>query len=207
MREGPTGARTEADLLTDREWDCLCYVVERYSSKQIAARLGVAPKTVDSYLDTARVKLGARTRQEAAQMLVARYGAVYPRKGFPGESLPGDGVRETGSDPRFFAQGAGGGRAFGREPGRPHRARDFANGADRGVPGAVSAARSEPGRAVAADQLGADRAATAQPGGRGLRTGALRSGPPEMFYRELLTLAWSLIDGAKPSRETEAAMD
>jgi hypothetical protein len=34
-----------------------------------------------------------------------------------------------------------------------------------------------------------------------------RTEPPEMFYRELLTLAWSLIDGAKPSRATEAAMD
>src|ERR1700741_194418 len=95
MREAGDGVRVEADLLTDREWDCLCYVVDRYSSKQIGARLGVSPKTVDSYLDTARVKLGARTRQEPAQLLVARYGAVSPRKRSPGESPPGDGTAET----------------------------------------------------------------------------------------------------------------
>jgi len=34
-----------------------------------------------------------------------------------------------------------------------------------------------------------------------------RTEPPEMFYRELLTLAWSLIDGTKPWPEPEAAMD
>ena len=90
MREGRNTTTAEIPLLSDREWDCLCYVVERYSSKQIAARLGVAPKTVDSYLDTARVKLGARTRQEAAQMLVARYGLITPRKALPPGSPPGD---------------------------------------------------------------------------------------------------------------------
>jgi hypothetical protein len=34
-----------------------------------------------------------------------------------------------------------------------------------------------------------------------------RTHPPEMFYRELLTLAWSLIDDTRPSSTTEAAMD
>ena len=34
-----------------------------------------------------------------------------------------------------------------------------------------------------------------------------RTSPPEMFYRELLTLAWSLIDDMRPSPDTEAAMD
>jgi hypothetical protein len=33
-----------------------------------------------------------------------------------------------------------------------------------------------------------------------------RTNPPEMFYRDLLTLAWSLIDGARPLA-TEDAMD
>ena len=34
-----------------------------------------------------------------------------------------------------------------------------------------------------------------------------RVNPPEMFYRELLTLAWSLIDGTRPSSAKEAGMD
>ena len=34
-----------------------------------------------------------------------------------------------------------------------------------------------------------------------------RTSPPEMFYRELLTLAWSLIDDTRPSSMTEADMD
>ena len=36
---------------------------------------------------------------------------------------------------------------------------------------------------------------------------AARTGPPEMFYRELLTLAWSLIDDTRPMQATEGAMD
>ena len=34
-----------------------------------------------------------------------------------------------------------------------------------------------------------------------------RTGPAEMFYRELLTLAWSLIDDTRPLQATEADMD
>jgi len=34
-----------------------------------------------------------------------------------------------------------------------------------------------------------------------------RTNPPEMFYRDLLSLAWSLIDGTRPSQHTEDAMD
>jgi hypothetical protein len=34
-----------------------------------------------------------------------------------------------------------------------------------------------------------------------------RTSPPEMFYRELLTLAWSLIDDTRPPSATEAGMD
>ncbi len=34
-----------------------------------------------------------------------------------------------------------------------------------------------------------------------------RTNPPEMFYRDLLTLAWSLIDGARPPSPMEDGMD
>src|SRR5579872_5039079 len=127
MREGQDRARAEAALLTDREWDCLCYVVERYSSKQIAARLGVAPKTVDSYLDTARVKLGARTRQEAAQVLVSRFGAISPRKAFPRETTPGDEGGEASFSGLVLSEGAGRGRDGGGEPGCEDPARDVSH--------------------------------------------------------------------------------
>jgi hypothetical protein len=34
-----------------------------------------------------------------------------------------------------------------------------------------------------------------------------RTSPPELFFRELLTLAWSLIDDTRPSSMTEGDMD
>jgi hypothetical protein len=34
-----------------------------------------------------------------------------------------------------------------------------------------------------------------------------RTNPPEMFFRDLLTLAWSLIDGARSSPAGEGAME
>jgi hypothetical protein len=34
-----------------------------------------------------------------------------------------------------------------------------------------------------------------------------RTGPAELFYRELMTLAWSLIDDTKPPPATEDDMD
>lgn len=37
--------------------------------------------------------------------------------------------------------------------------------------------------------------------------GSARTNPPEMFYRDLLTLAWSLIDGTRPPPLMEDGMD
>jgi len=34
-----------------------------------------------------------------------------------------------------------------------------------------------------------------------------RTNPPEMFFRDLLILAWSLIDGTRPPQLAEGAMD
>jgi hypothetical protein len=34
-----------------------------------------------------------------------------------------------------------------------------------------------------------------------------RTNPPELFFRDLLSLAWSLIDGTRPSSMMEAAME
>ena len=181
MRERVSSTDFEAELLSDREWDCLCYVVERYSSKQIAQRLGVAPKTVDSYLDTARVKLGARTRQEAAQRLVDRYGLISPRKALPPGSRPGDEhLGPAFTDPALNG-GEGSGRVVSSEPGSAHRVGAVPVQAGSGVSAPVSAGGGEARRTPADDQLVAARASASQPGRPGLRTGFLGNGGAEDF--------------------------
>ena len=60
--------------LTPRERDCLRGVRALQGSGEIARDLGIATGTVDAYLATAKVKLGARDRKHAA-MLFAEYEA------------------------------------------------------------------------------------------------------------------------------------
>lgn len=57
--------------LTPKERECLRLVGQRLSSKEIAAQLGIAKSSVDTYCDRARIKLGARDRIEAAHLLAA----------------------------------------------------------------------------------------------------------------------------------------
>ena len=58
--------------LTPRERDCLRGVRALQGSGEIARDLGIAAGTVDTYLGTAKVKLGARDRKHAA-LLFAEY--------------------------------------------------------------------------------------------------------------------------------------
>jgi DNA-binding CsgD family transcriptional regulator len=58
--------------LTEREVEVLLLVAEGLSTPEISARLRVARSTVDTLVRTARRKLGARTRREAAAVLVAQ---------------------------------------------------------------------------------------------------------------------------------------
>ena len=60
--------------LTPRERECLRGVRALQGSGQIARQLGIATGTVDAYLGTAKVKLGARDRKHAA-MLFAEHEA------------------------------------------------------------------------------------------------------------------------------------
>ncbi len=60
--------------LTEREVEVLLLVAEGLSTPEISARLRVARSTVDTLVRTARHKLGARTRREAAALLVAQIG-------------------------------------------------------------------------------------------------------------------------------------
>ncbi|MDQ3894427.1 MAG: helix-turn-helix transcriptional regulator, partial [Actinomycetota bacterium] len=60
------GSRKGSSLLSGREREILVLVAEGQSSREIAARLSLAQRTVDSQIRSAMLKLGARTRLEAA---------------------------------------------------------------------------------------------------------------------------------------------
>ena len=53
-------------LLSDREIEALTWVARGKTSAQIAELMGVSKRTIDFHLDSARIKLGAATRTEAA---------------------------------------------------------------------------------------------------------------------------------------------
>lgn len=59
-------------ILTQREAEVVRLVGSGRSSKQIALELGIAPKTVESYVEHARLKLGANNRSN----LMARAAAL-----------------------------------------------------------------------------------------------------------------------------------
>lgn len=62
--------------LSAKERECLRLVARRLSSKEIAAELGIAKTSVDTYCDRARAKLDVGDRYEAARLLVAELGPV-----------------------------------------------------------------------------------------------------------------------------------
>lgn len=87
-------AQSEADrfahdltFVNPRARECLRLVDQGLSSAEIAARLGIAPATVDSHLRAALRTIGLRDRREAARLLVeseggktAETGAEKPRE-------------------------------------------------------------------------------------------------------------------------------
>jgi DNA-binding CsgD family transcriptional regulator len=58
--------------LTERERDCLVYVLAGYSGKETARGLGIGTRTVSQYLERARIKLRAQSSYEAATIAVRR---------------------------------------------------------------------------------------------------------------------------------------
>lgn len=72
---GPAG-------LTAREVDVLKLLALGLSNKQIAARLGIAPKTAGNHVEHIYTKIGARSR--AAAGLFAMQQGLLPEEGFPG---------------------------------------------------------------------------------------------------------------------------
>jgi DNA-binding CsgD family transcriptional regulator len=77
--------------LSPRQHECLRLSWERLTSKEIALRLGLSPRTVDSYIAEAVEALGAADRREAARMVFgaspppATDAAADPRNDYGGE--------------------------------------------------------------------------------------------------------------------------
>jgi DNA-binding CsgD family transcriptional regulator len=58
--------------LSPREVDCLCYLVGGLRPAQISDRLGISEKTFEKHISSAKIKLRARTRDQAvAKAIVA----------------------------------------------------------------------------------------------------------------------------------------
>jgi DNA-binding CsgD family transcriptional regulator len=68
--------------LTPRERQCLEGVRDRLDVREISDRLGITINTVNTYLDSARRKLGAPTRNAAVRMLDSR--PLAPSKSISG---------------------------------------------------------------------------------------------------------------------------
>jgi DNA-binding CsgD family transcriptional regulator len=86
MPANPTPERL--DRLTPMETACLRLVARRLSSKQIAAELGIAKTSVDTYCNRARSKLGVGDRYEAARLVVAHAGPPPVAAAPPPEPAP-----------------------------------------------------------------------------------------------------------------------
>ena len=57
--------------LTAREIEVLRMVSAGHSSKHIAAALGIAPKTVDTYVEHIRMKMGAANRSHMTALAIS----------------------------------------------------------------------------------------------------------------------------------------
>jgi two-component system, NarL family, nitrate/nitrite response regulator NarL len=57
------------ELLTDREWEVLHFILAGLSNDQIADRLGVRPSTATSHVQNMLTKLGVHSRLQAAALM------------------------------------------------------------------------------------------------------------------------------------------
>lgn len=69
--EGPIGPESQVTRLSQGQIECLLLVDRHHNSKEIAARLGISPHTVDQRIRGALEKLGVERRGEAARMVAA----------------------------------------------------------------------------------------------------------------------------------------
>ena len=61
----PKTARSSGDFLTGRQSDVLQYMVEGLTTKEIALRLGLQPRTVLMHIAALKRRLGANTRAQS----------------------------------------------------------------------------------------------------------------------------------------------
>jgi DNA-binding NarL/FixJ family response regulator len=74
------GERSGDDVLSERETQVLALTAEGYSNQEIAARLYLSPKTVDTYRQRIMEKLGLHHRSELVHYALDR-GLLRPRAG------------------------------------------------------------------------------------------------------------------------------
>lgn len=73
-----------ADILSDRQFECLCLAASGLASSGIAERIGISPRTVDEHLAAACEALGVRTRiQAVARLAMDARAAGEPRTFLP----------------------------------------------------------------------------------------------------------------------------
>lgn len=58
--------------LTQRETECLCYLVRGKTAKSIAQLLKLSPRTVEYYLDNIKNKLGCRTKSQLIEWAIEK---------------------------------------------------------------------------------------------------------------------------------------
>lgn len=89
--------------LTPRERECLRGVRALMGSGQIARELGIATGTVDAYLATAKVKLGARDRKHAAMLFADHEAARDQPRDFAPQKFACEnlGLATAGAAPPF----------------------------------------------------------------------------------------------------------
>ena len=68
---GPNDPESPVGRLSQGQVECLLLVDRHHNSKEIAARLGISPHTVDQRIRGALEKLGVERRGEAARMVAA----------------------------------------------------------------------------------------------------------------------------------------
>ena len=68
--------RGDGPSLSEREGEVVRLLVQGFTNRLIADRLGIGERTVDSHVDHVRDKLGVRTRAQIASWATAREEAV-----------------------------------------------------------------------------------------------------------------------------------
>jgi DNA-binding NarL/FixJ family response regulator len=78
--ESPAPARTAPSLLTDRELEVLRLIADGLTTRDVAGRLSISPRTVENYKQHMFAKLGVQSRAHAVAV-ASRLGILRPLRG------------------------------------------------------------------------------------------------------------------------------